>query len=479
MTPIEGMPILTAAEMRAAEQRAIDSGSSVVSLMERAGGEVAKAVRRLAAGAEVLILCGPGNNGGDGYVAARVLAAAGQKVRVAALGEPKSEAAAQARAAWSGAIEPWPDALPAAAAYAPIVADAVFGTGLSRPIEKPVLDALGALVSSARLSLAVDLPSGLATDTGEELNPFQVPEFDITLALGALKPAHVLQPAALACGIMRVLDIGLGLDEVPSPREQVSAVETIGRPRLAPPQPWSHKYTRGMVAVVAGRMHGASELAANAAYRAGVGYVLLLTGGLPQPPHAIVRRAWSADALADKRIGAVVIGPGLGRDDRAREKLAVALASDRPLVIDGDALHLLELDALQGRAAPSVLTPHAGEFDALFGTGDGSKIARTQKGARRANAMVVHKGADTVIAAPNGWANVAALSEPRLAVAGTGDVLAGTVAAMLAQRPHDPFAAASDAVWLHTEAARLVGRPFIADDLAGALPHAVAAATVR
>ena len=479
MLRIDGQPILTAAQMRAAEERAAPTPGAMVTLMERAGAGIADAVRRLAAGAEVLVLCGPGNNGGDGYVAARLLRAAGHPVRIAALTGPATDLARRARAGWSGAVETFPGASPDDGTYAPVLVDAVFGTGLSRPMAEPVMAAVGALAGFARLAIAVDLPSGVDADTGVELNRLEVPHFDLTLALGALKPAHLLQPAALACGAVRLLDIGLALDEVPSPRTQVSAVETITRPHLLPPEPWSHKFNRGMVAVVSGRMHGASELAALAAYRAGAGYVLLLTGGLPQPPHAIVRRAWSDDALADKRIGAVVVGPGLGRDERARARLATALASPHPLVIDGDALHLLDFAPVRDRTAPTILTPHAGEFEALFGDSEGGKIARTQEAAARAGGVVVHKGPDTVIARADGWANVAVDHDSRLAVAGTGDVLAGTVAAMLAQRPHDPLGAATAGVWLHTAAARRLPQPFIADDLAAALPGAVSSATVR
>lgn len=454
----EGAPVLTAAAMRAAEDRAIAAGSSVAALMERAGTGVAEWVHRLAAGSEVLILCGPGNNGGDGYVAARVLASRGVPVRVAALGEPKTEAAAAARAAWGGAVEALTDATEAA----PVLVDALFGTGLTRSLGSEMTGTLTALVDRARLSVAVDLPSGAETDAGGDFGA-ALPRFDVTLALGALKPAHVLQPVAALCGVVRLVEIGLDAID--------ADVRTLQQVSLPMPRGDAHKYSRGMIAVVAGPMHGASELAARAAYRAGAGYVLLLTGGLPNPPHAIVRQRWSAEALDDARIGAVVIGPGLGRDDRAQEKLGAALASDRPLVIDGDALHLLDLAALKGRAAPVVLTPHAGEFDALFGLGQDSKIDRAQDAARRANAVVVFKGADTVIAAPDGAANLAAMGNPWLSVAGTGDVLAGAIAAMLAQG-RAPLGAASAGVWLHGEAARLLDRCFLADELADALPQA-------
>jgi hydroxyethylthiazole kinase-like uncharacterized protein yjeF len=461
VTPIEGQPILTAAQTRAAEERAISEGATVWSLMQRAGEGVAAAVHRLAAGGEVLVLCGPGNNGGDGYVAAAALRRMGRAVRVAASGEPKGEAAVRARAAWGGPVEALVENTPPA----PVVVDAVFGTGLNRALDPALLNAIGRLTAQAGLRIAVDLPSGVETDSGAELTPACMPEFDVTLTLGAVKPAHVLQPAAALCGAVRMIDIGL---------ETNAAVTVSRRPRIARPVAASHKYSRGMVAVVSGPMHGASELAARAAYRAGAGYVLLLTGGLPNPPHAIVRRKWSAEALEDRRIGAVVIGPGLGRDDRASEKLEAALASDRALVIDGDALHLLDPDRLRDRAAPCVLTPHAGEFDALFGTDKGaSKIVRAQAAAARSGAVVVFKGADTVIAGPDGRADVSGPSSPWLSVAGTGDVLAGAIAAMLAQRTHDPMGAASAGVWLHGEAARLAGDCFLADDLADLLARAL------
>ncbi len=462
---VTGAPVLTVAQMRAAEDRAIAAGSSVSALMERAGSGVAEWVHRLAAGSPVLILCGPGNNGGDGYVAARVLASRGMDVRVAALGDPRTEAAAEARKGWTGPVEPVPHPLSNADAYSGVYVDAAFGTGLNRPLPESMSDVIEQLVRLSRLSIAVDLPSGIDSDTGNDQELFLEAGYDVTLALGTLKPAHVLQPTARHCGAVRLIDIGLGTIDAP--------VRTLGRSWMRKPQPWTHKYSRGMVAVVSGPMHGASELAALSAYRAGAGYVLLLTGGLPHPPHAIVRQRWSVDALDDKRIGAVVIGPGLGRGDRAREKLEAALASSHPLVIDGDALHLLDLDRLQAREALTILTPHAGEFDALFGKGEGSKIVRTQDAARRSNAVVVFKGADTVIARPDGQTRVAISASPWLSVAGTGDVLAGAIATMVTQYPYLPLEAVSSGVWLHAEAARLLNRCFLADELADALPVAL------
>ena len=340
MNPIAGTGILTAAAMRAAEGRAIAAGATVDGLMHTAGHAVAAAVRRLAGTEEILVACGPGNNGGDGYVAAAALRAAGLAVRVAASGDPRSDAATAARAQWTGPVEPLPTADPA-----PILVDAVFGTGLARPLEATLATALGRLVEAARLTIAVDLPSGVATDTGAVLG--DAVTADVTLALGAVKPSHLLIPAAARCGAVRILDIGL-----PDPGEpvlRVAATPTF----LRSPSTSAHKYTRGMVVVIAGTMPGAAELSAEAALRAGSGYVLLLGETGTTVPHAIVRRRFNASALDDKRIGAIVIGPGLGRDDAAAALLDAALAADAPLIVDGDALHLLDqtrLGRVRGRS---------------------------------------------------------------------------------------------------------------------------------
>lgn len=455
MTRIEAQPILTAAQMRMAEDRVIAAGATVEGLMTRAGESVAEQVRRLAAGAEVLIMCGPGNNGGDGYVAAATLRRYGHAVRVAMSGEPTTAAAAAARNAWAGPVEAI-----GRAAGAPIILDAVFGIGLNRQLSLAISWPMAQLIDAARLSVAVDVPSGVGTDDGA--NFADLPPVDLTLALGAIKPAHVLQPSAARCGDVRLLDLGI---------EAESLVHVAAVPKLAAPGADTHKYSRGLVAVVAGKMPGAAALAAMAAGRGGAGYVRLLGSATDRLPHAIVRQRFSAAALADERIGAVLVGPGLGRDDAARERLSVALSSGRPLVIDGDALHLLSEEPAR---VPMVLTPHAGEFDALFGDRDGSKIERAQEAARRSNAVVVFKGADTVIAAPDGRAVVHFDAPAWLATAGTGDVLAGIIAAQLAGGA-DMFTAAVNGVWLHAEAARFAGPSFIADDLVAHLPAAFGA----
>ena len=459
MIPLDDAPVLTAAQMRAAEDAAISAGSSITALMARAGEAVAEQVRRLGVGAEVLVLCGPGNNGGDGYVAAAALAWAGVPVRVAALGEPRTEAARAAREGWTGRIEALTETMPA-----PILVDALFGTGLSRGLGDELSGKLLLLAEAARLTIAVDLPSGVATDDGALLS--DAPSCDVTLALGALKPAHLLMPAAARCGVPLVLDIGVAT---------ASDAAVLGRPVLSAPRADNHKYSRGMVAIVAGTMPGAAALAAIAAAQGGAGYVLLLGSATDRLPHAVVRRRYDVEALGDERIGALLIGPGLGRDERARDRLDAALATPHPLVVDGDALHLLTLDRLAARDAPTVLTPHAGEFAALFGdSAGGSKIDRARAAVRASGAIVVFKGADTVIAHPDGRVRIGLRASSWLSAAGTGDVLAGIIAARLAGT-RDPFAAACEGVWLQGEAARLCGPAFVADRLTEMLPQAIAA----
>lgn len=463
MTPLDGLPILSAAAMRAAEDRAIAAGTNVDALMARAGKGVAEWVDRVAGGREVLILCGPGNNGGDGYVAAARLRALGHKVRVAAIGPPNSEAATRAREGWAGAVDDVMTSPPA-----PILVDALFGTGLSRPPDTALADRLRTLVAAAWLAIAVDLPSGVATDDGRELGG-DVPAFDLTLALGALKPAHLLQPAAQRCGAVRVVDIGLGkaIGEV--------ADRVIAIPDLRAPGPQDYKYSRGLVGVVAGAMPGAAALATIAALHAGAGYALLIGDAAPELPHAVVCKPWSDDLaalLGERATGALVIGPGLGRDGEAARRLDIAIGTAIPLVVDGDALHLLGQDhfaAFAERTAPVILTPHAGEFQALFGGWQGSKLEAARAAARRCRATVVFKGSDTVIARTDGTASLALPGDPWLSTAGTGDVLAGAIGAMMAAGVDDPAAAG---VWLHGEAARLLPKPFLADDLAMALGSA-------
>lgn len=470
MIPIDGQPILTAAEMRAAEDAAIAAGSGVEELMERAGAGVAEAVRRLTAGSPVLILCGPGNNGGDGYVAARVLAANGVAVRIAAISEPKTAAAIHARKGWTGPIERFDTSVPA-----PLVVDSIFGTGLRDQLGDALAQQLGKLSGEARLSIAVDLPSHVVADTGQVFNADRIAPIDLTLALGAVKPAHLLMPSAEYCGAVRLIDIGVDPKATPVDHQ---LPRVIDKPEFFLPTPESHKYSRGFVVVIAGKMAGAAHLAAKAAAYGGAGYVLLLGDepGSTTLPDAIVRREWSAEALkeavAGKQNVTIVIGPGLGRDDEARAKLAAAIGSGRGLVIDGDALHLLDDGAFANFAdrdwPDSVfLTPHAGEFTAAFGGWSGSKIDAARAAANRANATIVFKGPDTVIAGRDGSVTVTPPGNMWLSTAGSGDVLAGAIAAAICSRAHGDDAAAG--VWMHSEAGRCLGGSFIADDLANEL----------
>ena len=454
---MNGTIILTAAEMRAAEAAAIEAGTAASELMERAGGQAAEAIWRHAGARPTLVLCGPGNNGGDGYVVARVLAERGVDVRVAALTPPRAEDAIAARARWPGRVSSFEGAEPAA-----ILVDALFGTGLARPLDPGVAGRLAALAAAATVRVAIDLPSGAETDAGILLSP--VPDFDLTVTFGALKPSHLLQPAARHMGRIVVADIGVDVR---------GKLHRIAAPRLAPPGPDDHKYRRGYVAVLGGEMPGAAALAASAATRAGAGYVRLLA---PSPvsgvPHAVVQGGASLD---DDRIGAVVIGPGLGRTAAAAERFDAALAHGHRLVLDADALWLLaeRLDGLRFQTHRAILTPHEGEFDRVFGSLPDSKVERVRAAARASGAVILLKGADTVVASPGGRAAIAPPAPAWLATAGTGDVLAGIVAAMRA-RGMDAFAAACAGAWLHGRAAERAGPGMIADDLATALPHVLA-----
>jgi ADP-dependent NAD(P)H-hydrate dehydratase / NAD(P)H-hydrate epimerase len=435
--------------MRSAEEAAIAAGTPAEVLMERAGASLAEAAWRFSGAEEMLILCGPGNNGGDGYVAARHLAERGVKVRVAALSGPTTGAATWARGGWSGSVEHLDTVEPAA-----LLIDCLFGTGLKRGLEPTLGQRLCGLAEAAALRIACDLPSGIDSDTGALLSP--VPRFDMTVTFGALKPSHRLMPAMTRMGKVVLGDIGI---------DAAADWHEIGRPRLPSLDPAGHKYSRGMVAVLGGAMPGAAALAATAAARAGVGYVKLIADEQVQHVPAAVVQGQAAD-IHDERIGALLVGPGLGRD--RQQLLDKALASGRPLILDADALTILGDPArLHGR--DSVLTPHEGEFLRLFGDLGGSKPERALEAARMAQAIIIHKGADTLIASPDGRLGFSPPAPAWLASAGTGDVLAGIVAAFRA-RGMPSFEAACAAVWVHGRAAERAGPNMIADDLVAAIP---------
>ena len=456
---MSGRPILTAGEMRAAEAAAIAAGTPVGTLMERAGAGAAEAIRRYAGPVPALVLCGPGNNGGDGYVVARCLRERGVQVRVAALGEPKSEAARAAREAWAGPVEALDEAPPG-----PLLIDALFGTGLTRGLEPSVAERLSELAGEARVKVAIDLPSGVATDDGCVLSP--VPDFDLTITFATLKPSHLLQPAARHMGRVAIADIGIVAE---------SALTEIGRPHLRAPGPHDHKYTRGYVAIVAGDMHGACALAVSAAARAGAGYVRILGGQhIAGVPLAVVQGG--EGKIDDPRIGALVVGPGLGTSEAAMAQLDELLGAAAPAIVDADALNLLaRVGPARLKAARQIpiLTPHDGEFARLFPSLDGSKVEQARAAAAATGAVIVYKGPDTVVAAPDGRAAIAPPTSAWLSTAGTGDVLSGIVAAMRA-RGLDAFEAACAGVWLHGRAAALAGPVLAADDLLEPLRAAVA-----
>ena len=445
-------PILTAEAMRNAEQAAIDSGTPVETLMERAGAALAEGAVRFAGPLPALVLCGPGNNGGDGYVAARYLAARGIDVRVAALAEPKSDAAKWARSRWTGEVEQ----LSQDTQGSPLLIDALFGTGLKRGLEDSVSLLLSELAHEALVAVACDLPSGVETDTGAILNPLHA--VDLTVTFGALKPAHVLHPAMHKCGRVVLADIGI---------EGGGEWHEIGPPTIPPLDPGGHKYSRGLVHALAGKMPGAIALAASAAARSGAGYVRVSTSrpidGLP----AAVVQVETAE-VNDPRIDCLLVGPGLGDIPQV---LTLALTSQAPKVIDADAIGLIgDPERLRGQDA--IVTPHEGEFNKLFGDIPGPKSERALKAAELSGAVVVFKGPDTLVASPDGRLGFAPPAPAWLASAGTGDVLAGMIAALRA-RGMRPFEAACAAVWLHGRAAELAGPHMIADDLVAAIPAAL------
>jgi len=446
-------PILTAESMRAAEQCAIDAGASIEALMERAGAALAEAAYRYVGKMPALVLCGPGNNGGDGYVAARHLAQRGVQVRVAAVDEPKSPAARWARTQWSGNVETLGDST----SSAPLLIDALFGTGLKRGLEGVAQEQLLRLASAARVSIACDVPSGVDSDSGAELS--RVPSFDLTVAFGALKPAHLLSPSMHKCRRVILAEIGIGAQ---------SDWSEIGAPALPPLEPAGHKYSRGLVHALAGKMHGAIALAASAAARSGAGYVRVSTSRLIEGLPASIVQTDTAE-VKDDRIGCLLVGPGMGD---VPQVLTLALTSRAPKVIDADAItHLGEAERLRGQDA--ILTPHEGEFERLFGKLPGSKPDRALEAAHRSDAVIVYKGPDTLVASPDGCLGFAPPAPAWLASAGTGDVLAGMIAAMRA-RGLDGFDAACAAVWLHGRAAEIAGSRMIADDLVAAIPEALA-----
>lgn len=474
-------PLLTCTEMARADRFAIDGGIAGTTLMAAAGAAVATAVRRRYRPRPVLVLAGPGNNGGDGWVVARDLADHGWPVRVAALGDPARLRgdAAWARTLWSGPVEP---ARPEALGGAGLVVDALFGAGLARDLDgvaAATVSALADRVAAGRaVSVAVDVPSGVDGDTGR-VRGAAAPA-DLTVTFFRRKPGHLLLPGRSLCGTLRVADIGIPAKALAA-IDPATAADTpaVWRHALARRGADDHKYRRGHVVVVGGAMSGAARLALGAARRAGVG---LATAAVPpgqsalyagDAPGAIVREIDGADGLggllADARYSAVVVGPGLGRDAAARALVEAALDARRPVLLDADGVTAWagEAERLAARiAGPAVLTPHAGEFKRLLPDLDpeAGKPAAAREAARRLGAVMLMKGGDTVVASPDGRLVIVENAPPTLATAGSGDVLAGLIGGLLA-RGVPAFEAAAAGAWVHGEAGRAAGPSVLAEDL--------------
>ncbi len=481
-----GAEVLTVEQMYAADRLAMAAGTAGRDLMEAAGAAVAEsAMRRVAAGATILVLCGPGNNGGDGFVAARLLKKAGYRLRVALLGEPtalKGDAAAAADD-WDGAVEPF-DAVELRDVA--LVVDGLFGAGLNRALEGDAAAMVRAVTAAGLPVVAIDVPSGLAGDRGE---PWEGPVFqaESTITFFRKKPAHLLTPARFFCGDVAVAQIGIP-DEVlteiaPRQFENEPGLWAAGFPRR---QAAAHKYQAGHALILGGtEMTGAGQLASRAALRIGAGLVTLACSPEALPIYALAnpsvitlplrRDEDFATALADPRRNAVLLGPGNGVTAETRERVILALQSGRSLVLDADALSVFEGRATElfaliaASPRPVVLTPHDGEFKRLFPGITGDRLARARAAAAESGATVLLKGPDTVVAEPGGMASINGFAPPWLATAGTGDVLAGMIVGLLAQAM-PPFPAASAAVWLHGQAAAGFGPGMISEDLPDALP---------
>jgi NAD(P)H-hydrate epimerase len=488
--------LLSIAETRAADRAAIAAGTPGRALMEAAGRAVAMtAVARFPAAWSVLVLCGPGANGGDGFVAARHLARACRSVRVALLGERAALAgdAAAAAADWDGPAEPIPGIV---LGDARLVIDAVFGAGLSRDLPEEVARVLASARAAGVPILAVDVPSGLDGDTGAPRG--RVTAADVTVTFARAKLGHVLLPGRTLCGDVVVADIGI-------PEIVIGAVgpktyrniPPLWRAALPPVAVDGHKYGRGHALVLSGPAlaTGAARLAALAAHRVGAGLVTiagardaLAAHGAHVSAQMLAETASPADLagrLADKRVTAVLAGPAAGVNDETRTLVETILAAGRATVLDADALTVFagEAGALGARVHAGggdvIMTPHGGEFARLFrGMSDmleaPSKLVAARRAAAFLGAVLVSKGADTVVAAPDGRAAIAANAPPTLATAGSGDVLAGIATGLLA-RGMPAYEAACAAVWLHGEAAARLGQGLTADDLPGALPSVFAA----
>jgi hydroxyethylthiazole kinase-like uncharacterized protein yjeF len=480
--------LLTTAEMADADRLTISQGTAGLDLMENAGRAIADQVAsRHPPGTRIGIVAGPGNNGGDGFVAARLLDERGYRVRLQLVGDRsrlKGDAAVAAQR-WRGPTE---SASPAALVAADAVVDALFGAGLDRAAEGGALAMIDAMNAAACVH-AVDLPSGINGTTGAVMGAAVRATHTITFF--RRKVGHLLLPGRLYCGSLEIADIGIPVSVLDRIKPSVMVNDpALWAEHFPVPRVDAHKYARGHAVVVSGGTSstGAARLAARGALRAGAGLVTIAS-----PREALAVNAGAslaimvrpvdgsrelADFLGDRRRNAVVLGPGVGVGPQTRELVLAALDGQPAVVLDADALTSFAQEpqrlfsAIQSRSAATVLTPHHGEFDRLFHALDKqtSKLELARRAAETSGAIVLFKGADTVIAAPDRRAAITANAPPWLASAGTGDVLAGFAAGCLAQGM-PAFEAATAAAWLHGEAGSEAGPGLIAEDLPEVLPR--------
>jgi hydroxyethylthiazole kinase-like uncharacterized protein yjeF len=484
--------LLTTAEMAEADRLAIVSGTPGIELMENAGRAVAAAVCRLSQASRIVVVAGPGNNGGDGFVAARYLSESGRAVSVNFFGQRerlKGDAALAAKR-WQGSVT---EASPAPLTKCDLIIDALFGAGLDRAVEGAARELIEAVNTTPVPTVAVDLPSGVNGTTGAIMGTAVKAAHTITFF--RRKPGHLLLPGRLHCGLVEVADIGIpdSVLETIRPSTFINAPSLwLGKfPRA---QVEGHKYSRGHAVVVSGgpASTGAARLAGRGALRAGAGLVTIasprdaLAINAAESLAVMVRPVDGPDELrrflADKRRNAVTLGPGGGVGPVMRDQVRAALESEAAVVLDADALTSFAEEpgtlasAISKRVGRDVvMTPHEGEFSRLFNalepeTYSHSKLEKARLAARQMGAVLILKGADTVVAAPNGRAAIADNAPPSLATAGSGDVLAGIVCGLLAQGMA-AFEASCAAVWLHAEAANEFGPGLIAEDLPEMLPR--------
>lgn len=493
------LAVLTVAEMGRADALTIEGGEPGRALMARAGRAVAEAIFQRWPRRRAIVLCGAGNNGGDGYVCAGLLMELGWQVEVYSVTEdqtPLSDAE-WAREFWGGESKPIDEETQLDLTASPLIIDALFGAGLSRPVEGPAAAVLAAVAASDCPVVAVDVPSGLDGDTG--ILRGTVAPASMTVTFFRPKPGHLLLPGKAVCGDLKVAQIGIA-DEVLTEIAPQAAQNgpALWRHGLSAPSADMHKFSRGAALVYGGgTMAGAARLVAGAARRSGAGYVAAAVPLRARPIYAadapglvlIDRDSWG-EALNGGRYSAFCIGPGAGIGEEIASATLTALATGYPGVIDADALMSFEQDPyglFRSLGTRHVLTPHESEFARLFSDVQGNKLFRARAAAERSGAIIILKGADTVIAAPDGRAAINSNAPSSLATAGSGDVLAGILVGLLSvlgasrgaeaeeDAPEaDGFEMACAAVWLHGETAqRGPGHATIAEDLIDRLPEIV------